>query len=80
MKELTLFVDQRELSTIRAALLLLQEQIDVLPEDLVEMLRQDGSPLSEAELEELSQRLKAGRDPATSYTGDDPTVPASLSS
>ncbi|WP_114769395.1 hypothetical protein [Microvirga subterranea] len=80
MKELTLFVDQRELSTVRAALLLLQEQIDVLPEDLFEMLRQEGSPLSEAELEELSQRLKAGRDPVISYAGDDPAVPASFSS
>lgn len=80
MKELTLFVDERELSTIRAALLLLQEQIDVLPEDLVEMLRQHGSPLNETELEGLSQRLKADRDPANSYAGDDPAVPACLSS
>jgi hypothetical protein len=31
MKKLTLVVDERELRTIRAALLLLQEQVDALP-------------------------------------------------
>jgi hypothetical protein len=34
MKKLSLVVDERELSTIRAALLLLQEHVDALPEDL----------------------------------------------
>lgn len=80
MKELTLLVDERELSTIQAALLLLQEQIDVLPEDLVEMLRQYGSPLSEPELEELSRRLKEDLEPAIRYAREDQAVPASLSS
>ncbi len=36
MKRLTLVVDERELSTIQAALLLLQEQVNALPEDLAE--------------------------------------------
>lgn len=57
MKELTLVVDERELSVIRAALLLLQEQIDVLPEDLAEMMRERGRPMDEGELNQLSQRL-----------------------
>lgn len=57
MKELTLVVDERELSAIRAALLLLQEQIDVLPEDLAEMMRERGRPIDEGELDQLSQRL-----------------------
>jgi hypothetical protein len=38
MKTLALVLDERELSTIGAALLLLQEQINALPEDLSEML------------------------------------------
>jgi hypothetical protein len=47
------------LSAIQAALLLLQEQIDVLPEDLAEMLREHGPPISETELDRLSRRLGA---------------------
>ncbi len=57
MKTLTLVVDERELRTIQAALLLLQEQIDALPEDLAEMLRERGAPLAETEIGELSRRI-----------------------
>src|SRR5215213_7464198 len=48
MKKLTLVVDERELSTIRAALFLLQEQVDALPEDLAEMVARDGRPMTGA--------------------------------
>lgn len=63
MKKLTLVVDERELSTIRAALLLLQEQVDALPEDLAEMIAKHGPPMTGAEIERLSLRLedKTGR-------------------
>jgi hypothetical protein len=57
MSTLTVVVDQRELSTIRAALFLLQEQIDMLPEDLAEMLREHGPAMTEIEIERLSGRL-----------------------
>ena len=57
MKTLALVVDERELSTIEAALLLLQEQINALPEDLSEMMSEHGAPLSEAELEKLVRRI-----------------------
>jgi regulator of replication initiation timing len=57
MKKLALVVDERELSTIRAALFLLQEQLDALPEDLAEMIAEHGSPLTQVEIERLSLRL-----------------------
>lgn len=62
MSTLTLVVDERELSTIRAALLLLQEQVDMLPEDLAEMLREHGPAMTEAEIECLSNRLNGRQD------------------
>ncbi len=62
MKTLTLVVDERELSTIHAALLLLQEQSDGLPEDLAEMMREHGLPMTEAEISQLSRRLSRQRD------------------
>jgi hypothetical protein len=57
MNKLTL-VDERELSIIRAALLLLQEQIDALPEDLAEMIENHRSPVTASEIEQLSARLE----------------------
>ena len=57
MTTLTLVVDERELSTIRAALLLLQEQIDALPEDLAEMLMEHGPPLTETDVGAFAQRI-----------------------
>jgi hypothetical protein len=57
MKKLTLVVDERELSTIRAALLLLQEHVDALPEDLAEMVAAHGMPLEVPEIEQLGLRL-----------------------
>jgi hypothetical protein len=57
MKKLTLVVDERELRTIRAALLLLQEQLDALPEDLAEMVARDGQPMTGSEIEQLSLRF-----------------------
>ena len=57
MNECTVVVDERELSTLRAALLLLQEQIDALPEDLAEMIGQHRPPVTAAEIEQLSARL-----------------------
>jgi hypothetical protein len=57
MSTLTLVVDDRELSTIRAALLLLQEQVDMLPEDLAEMVREHGPVMTGAEIGQLSSRL-----------------------
>ncbi len=57
MNEFTVVVDERELSTIRAALLLLQEQIDALPEDLAEMIGQHRPPVTASEIEQLSARL-----------------------
>ena len=62
MSTLTLVVDERELSTIRAALLLLQEQVDMLPEDLAEMLREHGPAVTETEIERLSHRLSGRQD------------------
>jgi len=59
MQTLAIVVDERELSTIRAALLLFQEQIDALPEGLAEMLGACGRPLSGPEIESLSLRLDA---------------------
>ena len=59
MTRLTLVVDERELSTIRAALLLLQEEINALPEDLAEMMSEHGPPMTERELGKFAQRLAA---------------------
>ncbi|MBL0404243.1 hypothetical protein JKG68_09715 [Microvirga aerilata] len=58
MKKLALVVDERELSTIRAALFLLQEQLDALPEDLAEMIAEHGPPITDIEIERLSLRLE----------------------
>jgi hypothetical protein len=60
MDALTLKVDERELSTILAALLLLQEQIDSLPEDLADMIREHGPPLTPSQIDELGSRLSLG--------------------
>jgi len=57
MKKLAFVVDERELSTIRAALFLLQEQVDALPEDLAEMIAEHGQPMTQVEIERLSLRL-----------------------
>ena len=72
MKKLTLVVDERELRTIRAALLLLQEQVDALPEDLAEMVAAHGAPMevpeiarvtftSEDRVRDVLHNLKPGR-------------------
>jgi hypothetical protein len=61
MKTLALVVDERELSTIQAALLLLQEQIGALPEDLSEMMKEHGAPLTEAQVGELARRIALGQ-------------------
>jgi hypothetical protein len=58
----TLVVDERELSTIRAALLLLHEQVDALPEDLAEMLCEHGPAMTETEIDHLSNRLGGRQD------------------
>jgi hypothetical protein len=63
MKTLALVVDERELSTIEAALLLLQEQINALPEDLSEMMSEPGAPLTEIEVGELARRISMRRRP-----------------
>ena len=57
MKKLTFVVDERELSTIRAALFLLQEHVDALPEDLAEMIAEHGPPMTQIEIERLGLRL-----------------------
>jgi hypothetical protein len=67
MNKLTLVVDERELSTLRAALLLLQEQIDALPEDLAEMIGQHRPPVAATEIEHLSVRLDAQTSNARGY-------------
>ena len=67
MNKLTLVVDERELSTLRAALLLLQEQIDALPEDLAEMIGQHRPPVTATEIEQLSVRLDAQTSTARGY-------------
>ena len=74
MKELTLVVDERELSTIKAALLLLQEQIDVLPEDLAEMLREHGRPMNEIDIDRFSRRLGACPEALAAYPQQDATL------
>ncbi|MBQ0819678.1 hypothetical protein KBI52_05520 [Microvirga sp. HBU67558] len=67
MKELALVVDERELSTIRAALLLLQEHVDALPEDLAEMVAAHGAPMAVPEIERLSLRLRETARPIRDY-------------
>jgi hypothetical protein len=68
MKKLTLVVDERELSAIRAALLLLQEQVDALPEDLAEMIAEHGMPMEVSEIERLSVRLHETARPIRDYS------------
>jgi hypothetical protein len=67
MKKLTLVVDERELSTLRAALLLLQEHVDALPEDLAEMTTTHGAPMTASEIERLSLRLHETARPVQDY-------------
>jgi hypothetical protein len=67
MKKLTLVVDERELRTIRAALLLLQEQLDALPEDLAEMVARDGQPVKGSEIEQLNLVLRETTRPVRDY-------------
>ena len=67
MKKLTLVVDERELSTVRAALLLLQEHVDALPEDLAEMIAAHGMPMTASEIERLSLRLQETTKPLRDY-------------
>ena len=66
MKKLALVVDERELSTIRAALLL-QEQVDALPEDLAEMVAAHGAPMEVPEIKRLSLRLHETARPIRDY-------------
>jgi hypothetical protein len=72
MTTLTLVLDERELSTIRAALLLLLEQVNALPEDLAEMLGEHGPAMSEAEIDHLSSRLAERQEPAPIYARHTP--------
>jgi hypothetical protein len=74
MKELTLVVDERELSTIKAALLLLQEQIDVLPEDIAEMLQEHGRPMNEIDIDQFSRRLGVSHEALGAYPQKDATL------
>jgi hypothetical protein len=67
MKKLTLVVDEREWSTVRAALLLLQEHVDALPEDLAEMTTTHGAPMTASEIERLSLRLHETARPVQDY-------------
>ncbi|WP_262298201.1 hypothetical protein [Microvirga sesbaniae] len=67
MKKLALVVDERELSTIRAALHLLQEHVDALPEDLAEMIAAHGVPMAVPEIERLSLRLRETARPIRDY-------------
>ncbi len=62
MKTLTLVVNERELSTIQAALLILQEQISALPEDLAEMLSEHGPAMTDKEIGRLIRRLDKVRE------------------
>jgi hypothetical protein len=67
MKKLTLVVDERELSTLRAALLHLQEHVDALPEDLAEMIAAHGKAMTVSEVEGLSVRLQETARPVRDY-------------
>jgi predicted metalloenzyme YecM len=66
MKKLALVVDERELSTIRAALLL-QEQVDALPEDLAEMIAAHGMSMTASEIEHLSLRIRETAKPIRDF-------------
>ena len=68
MKTLTLVVDERELRTVRAALLLLQEHVDALPEDLAELTAMNGTPMTASEIERLSFRLGETARPIRDYS------------
>lgn len=68
MKKLTLVVDERELSTIRAALLLLQEHVDALPEDLAEMIAAHGKAMTVSEIEQLSLRFHGAKGLPSGYS------------
>jgi hypothetical protein len=68
MKALALVVDERELSNLEAAPLLLQEQIDAMPEDLSEMMSEPGTPLTEIEVGELARRISRRRRPLESLS------------
>ena len=57
MRTLPLEVDERELSTIQATLLLLQEQLGSLPEDLSELMSERGPLMTESEVGELASRF-----------------------
>ena len=67
MSKLSLVVDDRELSTLRAALLLLQEQLDALPEDLAEMIGRHRPPVTASEIERLSTRLDRQTNTASGF-------------
>jgi hypothetical protein len=71
MRTLALEVDERELSTIEAALLLLQEQINALPEDLSEIMSDHGAPLTEREIGELARRIERRQERAASRSQAD---------
>jgi hypothetical protein len=71
MRTLALEVDERELSTIEAALLLLQEQINALPEDLSEIMSDYGAPLIEREIGELARRIERRQERAASRSQAD---------
>ena len=73
MKPLTLVVDERELSTIQAALLLLQEQVSALPEDLAGMLREHGPAMTEKEVGKLARRLHLSQQPRGHAAGGRPS-------
>ncbi len=70
MKPLALVVDERELSTIQAALLLLQEQISALPGDLAEMMCEHGPPMTEKEIGKLARRLASGQSRRGAFDSD----------
>jgi hypothetical protein len=69
MRTLALEVDERELSTIEAALLLLQEQINALPEE--EIMSDHGAPLTEREIGELARRIERRQERAASRSQAD---------
>jgi len=67
MNRPTLVVGERELSPLRAALFLLQEQFDALPEDLAEMIGQHRPPVTASEIERLSTRLDRQTNTASGF-------------
>ncbi len=70
MKRLSLVVDERELSTIQAALLLLQEQVNALPEDLADTLSEHGPAMTEKEVGKLARRLHLSWEPRGHAAGE----------